>query len=128
MDFQTFIQWIVDMPNKELNEHFAPMIELSQPCRVRYHYYGNFKRLSSEMKMITDKLGVPQEYFRNVSRNHYTPANMTSNFMKEYYSTISTELKGALFRDYIDEFNFYYSLFPEERKDLVELLGCEFGE
>ena len=123
VDFQTYIRWIVDTPNEYLNEHFAPMTLLSQPCRVRYHYYGNFKRLSSEMKMIADKLGVPHEYFHDHSRMHYTADNKTSSVLRHYYSNVTTKLKKALFRDFYKELDFYYRLFPEEKETLIELLG-----
>ena len=104
----------MDTPNKKLNEHFAPMIELMQPCRVRYNFYGNFKTLSDDMKMITDKLNVPYEYYRNEGRVH----NKTGDLLKDYYSKVSLKVKKALYKDFHNELEFYFNLFPEDRNTL----------
>ena len=112
----------MDTPNKELNEHFAPMIELMQPCRVRYNFYGNFKTLSNDMKMITDKLNVSNEYFHE-GRKDYTSTNVTSALVEEYYSTVSSKVKKALYKDFYKELDFYFHLFPEERERSIKLLN-----
>ena len=123
VDFETYLQWVVDTPNKKLNEHFAPMIELMQPCRVRYNFYGNFKTLSNDMKIITDKLNVPNEYFHDGSRMHYMSTNITSALVEEYYSTVSSKVKKALYKDFRKELDFYFHLFPEERERSIKLLN-----
>jgi hypothetical protein len=51
VDFQTYVRWIVDTPNRELNEHFYPM---AQPCRVRYDFYG--MDISTDVRMGVNKL------------------------------------------------------------------------
>ena len=126
-DFESYLRWVIDTPNNELNEHFAPMVELLQPCRVDYHYYGNFKDLSAEISLIAGKLKVPKKYF--VDEDYYTlaPENRTDNFLKYHFSSVSSEVKTALFRDFHDEFEFYYNLFPEENRSHVHLLGITEG-
>ena len=118
-----YLWWIVDTPNKKLNEHFAPMIELMQPCRVRYNFYGNFKTLSNDMKVITDKLNMPNEYFHDGSQMHYTSTNVTSALVEQYYSTVSSKVKKALYKDFHKELDFYFHLFPEERERSIKLLN-----
>lgn len=121
VDFQTYIKWIVDTQNNKLNEHFCPMVHLAQPCRLRYNFYGNFKNFSSDMHMAMKKLNVPTEYFADES--HYPSGEGTNTLLYDYYSTLSKELKLALFRDFYAELDFYYHLFPEERGSHVSILG-----
>ena len=112
VDFETYIQWIVDKHNKKLNEHFAPLYLLTNPCTVRYNYYGNFKRLSEEMAVISKRLKVHRRLFADF--DYHAPANRTENLVDDYFSTISHNLKIHLFWDFYLEFDFYFSLFPEE--------------
>jgi hypothetical protein len=121
VDFQTYIRWIVDTPNKKLNEHFCPMVHLSQPCRVRYDFYGNFKDISTDVRMVLDKHHIPAKYYHDVSI--YKNANETATLLDKYYSTISKELKEALFKDFYIDLDYYYHLFPADRRSHMELLG-----
>lgn len=120
VDFQTYIQWIVKMPNKKLNEHFIPMIHLSQPCRLRYNFYGNFKQISAEIKLVMQKFDVPSSYFHD--KSYYASGNGTVTLLKKYYSQLDPKVKLALFRDFSTELDFYYHLFPEDRNIHMDLL------
>lgn len=123
LDFETYIRWIVDTPNEKLNEHFAPMIHLSQPCRLRYNFYGNFNRMSSDIQLILERLKVPADYYYD--RNYYAPGQGTAMLLQHYYSTVNPQLKKALFEDFYTELYFYYTLFPEESQThtIYTLLG-----
>lgn len=122
-DFESYLKWIINTPDRDLNEHFAPMVQLLEPCRVDYNYYGNFKDLSHEMSLIADKLHVSKRYF--LDEDYYTDAvqNRTANFLDYYFSKVSTEVKSALFNHLKYELEFYYNLFPEERQSHKRYLG-----
>ena len=120
ISFEEYIQWVIETPNNELNEHFAPIINNIHPCSIKYDFYGNFKQLGLEVSMIIEKLQAPREYFRNES--YYQHGLETTNYVKEYYSQLSLELKHKLFHDFYQELDFYYHLYPEERRSHVELL------
>ena len=119
--FDTFIRWVIDMPNDRLNEHFSPMIINAIPCRIRYNFFANFKRMSEDMKLVTDRLGVPYSYYD--TEGYYKPGKGTATLLEEYYSMVSNKLKKALFKDFYQEFDFYYHLFPEDRNSHISLLG-----
>lgn len=123
LDFQTYIRWIVDIPNYQLNEHFAPTSYISHPCKIQYHFYGNFKHISSEMHLVMNKFNIPDKYFYD--KNYYKPGKETASYLQEYYANVSTELKAALFHDFYTELDFYYHLFPEDRESHMKLLGVE---
>ena len=94
VDFEAYLQWVIDTPNHRLNEHFAPIIELAQPCRVKYHFYGNFETYSSDVKTIISRLGTPQEWF--VNRTSHEKGEETSNKMIPFYSTVRRDVKEKL--------------------------------
>ena len=121
VNFPTYIRWVIDMPNVKLNEHFGPSTLLSQPCRLRYHFYGNFKRLSSEMQLVMTRYHIPTNYFYDHSK--YKPGQDTSTLVHQYYSTISQTLKTALLKDFEAEMDFYYTLFPEDDGSHWQLLS-----
>ena len=121
LDFETYLQWIIDTPNHKLNEHFAPIVELAQPCRIRYHFYGNFKLYSSDMKAIIAKLGAPQEWY--INRSNHKQGRETSGKMISFYSTVRREVKEQLIQDFSDDLEFYYTLYPEEKDSMNVILG-----
>ena len=123
LDFETYLRWIIDTPNYKLNEHFAPTIELAQPCRIRYNFYGNFKIYSSDMKAIIEKIGAPQEWFRDQSAHKH--GRETKNSMVKFYSQVSREVKLQLIEDISEDLEFYYTLFPEEAGSHIDILGLK---
>lgn len=121
VDFQTYIRWIVKMPNEKLNEHFIPMIHMSQPCRLRYNFYGNFKQISAEIKLVMQKFDVPSSYFHD--KSYYASGHGTATLLQKYYSQLDPKVKLALLKDFSTELDFYYHLFPEDRHTHIDLLG-----
>ncbi len=123
VNFQTYIQWIIDTPNENLNEHFCPMVDLSQPCRIHYDFYGNFKTISGDMNLVLKKHKIPPEYYHD--QGYYDSGKGTATLLQKYYSPLSAELKLALFKDFFMELDYYYHLFPEDRESHVSLLGVK---
>ena len=123
LDFETYLRWIIDTPNHKLNEHFAPIVELAQPCRMRYHFYGNFKIYSSDMKAIMARLGAPQEWYVDESR--HKQGRETIDKMIPFYSIVRREVKEQLVQDISNDLEFYYALYPEEVETQNRILGLE---
>lgn len=124
-NFESYLRWIMSMPQKLLNEHFAPMVEILQPCRVGYHYFGNFNDISTEMSLIAAKLGVPLKYFQGINYHPVSSEHRTDKFLSSYYASVSDEVKQALFLYFYTEFEFYYTLFPEESDSHIRYLGIQ---
>ena len=121
--FSEYIRWIVDSKHDRLNEHFAPTISNSLPCRIKYDFYGNFKMYNSDIAQVAHKLHVPFEYFYNIS--WHDPSLETRNFLDYYYSQLEKELKLQLFQSFFNELDFYYHLYPEEKNCHTRLLGID---
>ena len=126
LNFETYLQWIIDTPNHKLNEHFAPIVELAQPCRIRYHFYGNFKIYASDMKAIIAKLGAPQEWY--INKSSHKQGTETNDKMITFYSTVSRRVKEQLIQDFSDDLEFYYTLYPEEKDSMNAILGLSEAE
>lgn len=120
VSFNDYVRWIIDSDNALLNEHFAPIIEDAHPCRIRYHFYGNFKMYSSDVAHIMQKLNVSAEYFWD--KSVHGPGHETKDYLQHYYSQLTTELREHLFEDLYQELDFYYHLYPEEKASHVKLL------
>ncbi len=122
VDFDTYLQWVIKTPNKLLNEHFAPSYLLINPCIVRYNYYGNFKRLSEEMQLVSKHLHVHRRLFADY--DYHSSTNKTENLVATYFSASTTATKRKLFWDFYMEFDYYFSLFPEDI-DTLKLLELD---
>lgn len=81
LDFDTYLRWIIDTPNEKLNEHFAPIIEMAQPCRIQYNFYGNFDTYSSDLDAIIKKLDLPKDMF--VGRAYHSTGTETKDNIYE---------------------------------------------
>ena len=121
LDFESYIKWILDTPSYSLNEHFAPLTALAQPCRVQYNFYGNFKLYSADMNAIIDKLKAPKKYF--INGNYHDSGSTTEDKMAQYYPQVSKEVKLKLAEHIAEDLDFYYTLFPEEKDSHVSILG-----
>ena len=122
LDFKTYIKWIVDAPNYEgLDRHFRPTYISKYPCIIQYHYYGNFKHISSDMHKVMDKFNIPRNLYRD--SGYYGSGKNTLDYLEYYYATLDEDLKWALYEDFSIEFDFYYHLFPEEEDSHMKLLG-----
>ena len=111
--FSEYIRWVVDTKHDNLNEHFAPTISNSHPCRIKYNFYGNFKMYNSDIAGVARKLRVPFEYFYN--KSSHSPSTETRNLLDSYYSQLDKKLKQRLLQSFSDELDFYYHLYPEEK-------------
>lgn len=121
--FAEYTEYLIDMPNTQINPHFRPMIDICHPCVVRFNFYGAFKHYSQDAALIINKIQAKPEYYRN--RSLHTPKTATSTFLNIYYSQLSEELKRRLYKDWHDELEFYYHLYPEERNAHKILLNIE---
>lgn len=109
--FSEFLQYSAHLPLREYNEHFKPVLELCYPCVVQYNFYANFKVLNYDIYATLDYLGIPSPYY---PRDIGHPKTPTNNYIKEYFSDVSPEVKKMIVDKFASELDFYYSLYPEE--------------
>lgn len=109
--FSEFIEYLIYKPHVDISPYFKPMIDICHPCRIKYDFYGNFKRYNEDLKFIADRVITPKSvYHKNLHTKMYD-----STILYNYYSQLSQSLKRKLFKKWRMELDFYYHLYPEER-------------
>ena len=121
--FADYIHWVIDSDQVVIDEHYAPLIANAQPCRMRYHFYGNFKLYDSEMGHLIKKLDANPKYFESVS--YHKSGNKTEDLVQQYYSQLPEDLRQQLFHKFYQELDFYYHLYPEDSLSHVHTLGVQ---
>ena len=96
VDFTTYVKWITDTEDRDLNEHFSSILFNAAPCRVEYHLYLNFKNYSREVRLLIEKLNTNSEYFID-HNSHGTVQDEMHSKLPYYYSQLSDEMKRKLF-------------------------------
>jgi hypothetical protein len=124
VDFSSYVRWIIDSVDSELNEHFSSILVNVAPCRIRYHLYLNFKNYSREVGLLIQRLNTSSDYFVGHSY-HRTPETETCSTLPCYYSQLSGETKRQLLAHMARELDFYYHLYPEDQLRHLELLGVD---
>ncbi len=113
--FDDYLTWLSDMTVEEislLNEHFSPQYYNSQPCRVRYHFYGNFDNFKEDFTLILDQFGIIDSPIIKV-----LPINDVGASLKrvdDYWSTVPVALRKRFYQSYKVDFEFYHALYPRE--------------
>ena len=127
--FADFIQhWvthqIVNAMDTYLDEHFLLMSDLSQPCRTRFDFYGNFRHFNRDAQVLIDKIGASRSDLR---QSYYSDdSSSTDQRMKLYYSTLSETQKRDVLRKMALDLEFHYTIFPEERDSHKQILEVDY--
>ena len=117
--------WSVEPPNDiRRNEHFQPVLELCQPCLVRYDHYGNFNSFRDEAGVLMDKVQAPEHLLRSGEYTNTSKKAPTNDIYHSYYKELSLVQKKAVLRVLSAELDFYYHVFPEEldcHKEIMDI-------
>ena len=108
--FPEFIDFMVETPFGNMDDHFLPITEICQPCLIHYDFYANFQLLSYDMESIFHLLDIPRSYYLH-SVEH--PSQPTQQLVPEYFSQLSDEQMMRLTSKLFLEQKFYQSLYPE---------------
>ena len=119
ISFTTFLKWITNENITTINEHFMPQYYNCEPCRMDYHFYGNFKNFSKDAAQILEQFSPSLELLQT---SYHPPGKTTSDIMTDYYSQVSKQLKQSLYFKFSIEFDFYHSLYPSEKAWTYKLL------
>ena len=106
--FGEFLHFLYDSDPRPMNEHFKPMVELCQPCAVKYDFVGNFAMLRQDADTILDHLQINKTFFGEYGKH----INQTQTLMKEYFSKLKPIDFERMEKRYGNDMSFYHSLFP----------------
>ena len=108
--FTEFIDFMVETPFGNMDDHFLPVTNICQPCSIYYDFFANFQLLSYDIEKIFHLLDIPRSYYRH-SVEH--PSQPTQQLVSEYFSQLTDEQMMRLTNKMSLEQNFYQSLYPE---------------
>lgn len=107
--FAEFLHFLYDSDPVSMNEHYKPMVELCQPCAVRYNFIGNFGTLRSHADAVLNFLHINQTVFWDRGKHHSNP---TIAYIKKYYSKLQPIDFERLEDRFANDINLYNYLFP----------------
>lgn len=100
--FQEFVKFIIDSPleNQDFwNEHWERIDRLCLPCLIQYDFVGKFESMKQDADYLLRTLDVSDQVT--------FPGNRPSNadvLMKEYFKSVSKEMKDKLYDLYKHDF------------------------
>ena len=122
VSFPVFVTWLIERNSSEVvNEHFTMQVDNCQPCRMRYHFYGNFKTFVNDSLQILSKFTNNLAPFSN--EGYYSPGLETRQLLPAFFSQLAPALKERLLEHMQLELDFYHSLYPSEKQLTEDLLG-----
>ena len=118
--FSCFINWLVKYGK---DDHFMTLVDNCQPCRMHYHFYGNFKSFVNDGKQILSRFTNDLSSFS--SDSYHPKGKETRDLLPAYYSQLSPSLKETLLQHIKLDLEFYHTLYPKEKQMTKDLLGLD---
>ena len=127
ISFSDFIDFLLadgETFSMGMDEHFQPIVNLCQPCRVRYSYYGNFKTFESDANVLMSAIDADKDLLRH---GYYDDSDSkpTKDLVKHFYSTLNIRQRLGIIRRLSKELDFYYHIFPSECDIHKNILGVD---
>jgi len=60
--FREFVQYLVD-PRTVFDQHWRPMYQLCQPCRIHYDFIGHTETMEEDSRYALSRLGIDVDLF-----------------------------------------------------------------
>lgn len=119
--FTDFIEyWLRQDSELKYDEHFRSVSSLCQPCRTRYHFYGNFKNFERDSRVLVDKIKSRPEYIR---AGYYASGSETESLAPALYSQLTLHQRERILALLAQELDFFYHIFPEESNSHKAILN-----
>ena len=120
VSFTCFIVWYTKHGGVWADDHFMMLVDNCQPCRMHYHFYGNFKSFVNDGRQILSKFTDDLSPFANES--YYTKGNGTNQLLPSYYSQLTPSLRKSLQETIKLDLDFYHTLYPSGKQLTEDLL------
>lgn len=123
ISFSDFINYYIQTGGIRRDEHFTTIVELCNPCQVRYSYYGNFNTFEREVGVFTERIGGNSSLLLDAEHQSRGP---TSDIAPKFYEQLSYQQKIKVIDILATELYFYYSLFPAEIGSHKTIMGVDY--
>ena len=120
-NFKQFVNAFLDANILINDEHFLSMVEICDPCSIRYDFYVNFANMNHDISQMFQLLEIPQEYYFNKIRHapvlmpHHSVNNTV--LVKEY-NQLQPDMVNQLYKRYSTEMEVFRMLYPEQMNKL----------
>ena len=111
--FSEFLEHLLNIPTKDWEKRYAPTFYLCQPCQVLYDFYTSSETIEYDLQAILKVNGVPEKIILAIYESLPHPLTVKIDW-KKYYIGLSESLKMKLLKKLSYEFEYYYSLYPNE--------------
>jgi len=110
LTFGDFVEWIITGSNAHADEHWKPMYDLCNVCRVDFDFIGHLSHFNDDVVHFIDKLKVsrdilPESYeavnAHSAAHNSYLEVKPT----EEYFSVIPKAHKRQLLKIYKNDYD-----------------------
>ncbi|XP_076056231.1 carbohydrate sulfotransferase 11-like [Oratosquilla oratoria] len=101
--FNQFVDYVTDPSRrKQLNEHWAPYVDLCHPCLVEFDYIGKYETLETDAEFILRKIGAPRTlHFPRVY------SSKTTSVLPEYLKTLTIKQIRAILTLFDPDFTIF---------------------
>ena len=123
VNFTCYIIWLAIYDAPWGDDHFMTLVDNCQPCRMHYHFYGNFKSFVNDGKQILSRFSNDLSSF--VSGSYYAKGAETHELLPAYYSQLTPSLKKSLHQRIQLDLEFYHTLYPAGMQLTKDLLGLD---
>ena len=123
--FSDFINYWVEQPLEiKYDEHFRSIFSISQPCRVRYNFYGDFKDFERDSMVLIEQIQAKPQYLRE---GYYKNKGVSSTeeLASGLYKELSEEQKMKVLKVLKFDLDFYYHVFPDQNNVHKFILGLD---
>ncbi|XP_070539006.1 carbohydrate sulfotransferase 11-like [Ptychodera flava] len=105
--FGTFVNFLSDSyyGGMSFNIHWRPVVDLCKPCQISYDFIGHYETLHDDFDFLSSLL-----HFRNTTfpdKSSYATGSSDQNILRRYYSNLTANEKGILYKIYADDFDFF---------------------
>ena len=125
--FSEFIGFLLHS-KESFDKHFIPVIELCDPCQIKYNFYVNFKITNHDVDSIMHLLNIPREYYFN-NIKHEEPymaksIHYNSSVIIDHFNQLSHDQRMRFFKEWTKELEFYDTIYPGE----LDIYRSKFSE
>nr|XP_039271225.1 carbohydrate sulfotransferase 14-like [Styela clava] len=112
VSFEEFIRFLLDNSIVEnMNEHWAPMHTLCQPCVVDYDFIGSYDNLYEDSEKVLQQIKAPKDLHFPTRQSYYSPSSLSTTAY--YYSVVNNTYLESLFAKYYQDFALFSYPFPK---------------
>lgn len=103
--FTEFVSYLTEtgqQGHENLNEHWAPYLDLCHPCALNYNIIGKYETLEEDSEYTLRRIGAPPDL-------HFPPlvASRTASLVADYLASLPHNLSRKLYNMYKPDFKLF---------------------